>query len=391
MSFDHITDRRGTNSTKWDGMARSNGGVSAADGIAMWIADMDFTAPAFLQEATQSLLEKANYGYFTGDGELKKAVANWMHTRHGWTADPAHMFSTFGLGNAIGLSIQTMTKPEDEIIIFTPVYHEFTVKINKSGRGLKESPLVIRDGIYHMDLDALEASLSGREKMLIFCTPHNPAGRIWTPDEIRALADFCVRHDLILISDDIHHDLSYPGQTFVPVPVAAPHVTDRLIMLTSASKTFNIAGSRLGTVTIPSDDLRARFSALFRALDMSPNLLGTVLTEAAYSERGAEWVDQLRAYLAENSRIFLEGMAQIPGLAPMPMQSTYLTWVDFANTGMEMTEVLRRVREEARIAPSIGAEFGTGGETFLRFNIGTQRARVLEALDRLHDAFSDLQ
>ncbi|WP_299843658.1 MalY/PatB family protein [uncultured Roseovarius sp.] len=391
MSFDHIIDRRGSNCTKWDMMSAPSIGVPAEDGLAMWIADMDFAAPDFLQEATQGLLDKANYGYFIGEDPLKDKIANWMQTRHGWTVDPAAMFSTYGLGNGIGICLQALTQPEDEVIIFTPVYHEFTVKVKKSGRTLKESPLVIRDGVYHMDLAALEASMTGREKLMIFCSPHNPAGRIWTPEEMRALAAFCARHDLILLSDDIHHDLIYPGETYVPMPVAAPEVLDRLVMLTSASKTFNIAGSRLGTISIPDENLRARFGKLFRALDISPNLLGVVLTGAAYSDRGAAWLDDLRPYLAENSRVFLDGMAQIPGVTPMPMQSTYLTWVDFTNTGMEMSEVIRRVRQDARIAPSVGAEFGTGGESFLRFNIGTPRARVTEAVERLQQAFSDLQ
>lgn len=391
MSFDQIVDRRGSNCVKWDGMAHTAGGVTSDDAIAMWIADMDFVAPDFLQEATRGLLDKANYGYFTGEGEMKQAVAAWMQSRHGWAADPRAMFSTYGLGNGIAICLQALTQPEDEVIIFTPVYHEFTVKVNKSGRTLRESPLVIRDGVYHMDLDALEASMTGREKVVIFCSPHNPAGRIWTREELNALADFCIRHDLILLSDDIHHDLTYPGEIYTPIPVAAPQVMDRLVMLTSASKTFNVAGARLGTITIPDETLRARFFKLFHALDMSPNLLGVVLTQAAYSDEGAAWLDLLKAYLAENSRVFTEGMSGIPGVTAMPMQSTYLTWVDFTNTGMEMSEVVRRVREDARIAPSIGAEFGSGGETFLRFNIGTPKSRVTEAVERLQKAFADLQ
>ncbi len=391
MSFDTIIDRRGSNSVKWDAMAHTAGGVLSDDAIAMWIADTDFAAPDFLQEATQGLIDKANYGYFTGEARLKHTIAGWMQTRHGWTVDPAAMFSLHGLGNGIAVCLQAFTEPGDEVIIFTPVYHEFTAKIRKSGRGLRESPLVIRDGVYHMDLDALAASMTGREKVLLFCSPHNPAGRIWTADELRDLAAFCARHDLILLSDEIHHDLTFPGETHIPLPVAAPEVTERLVMLTSASKAFNIAGARLGTVSVPGEDLRERFAARFGALDISPNLLGVVLTKAAYSGRGAAWLDRLRPYLAENSRLFLAGMAEIAGVTPMPMQSTYLSWVDFTDTGMEMDEVLRRVREEARIAPSVGPEFGTGGAHFLRFNIGTPRARVIEAVERVQNAFADLQ
>lgn len=389
--FDKAIDRVGTQSTKWDAMQAAQG-VAPEDGIAMWVADMDFAAADVLQDATRGLLDKANYGYFTGETEMKDAVAWWMETRHGWQADPAHMFSTAGLGNAIAICLQTFTDPGDEVVIFTPVYHEFTNKIVNAGRTVRESPLVIdEDGVYRMDLDALGTSLSGKEKMLLFCSPHNPAGRIWTVEEQQALAAFCARHDLILVSDEIHHDLVYPGQTHVPMPVAAPDVCERLIMLTSSSKTFNTAGSRLGTVTIPGADLRTRFATMLNALNLQANLLGCVLTQAAYSPRGAAWVDHLTAYLDGNRAAFLDGMSQIPGLRAMPMQATYLAWVDFTNTGMDMQEVLRRVKTDARIAPSIGAEFGTGGETFLRFNLAMPRARLDTAITRLQTAFADLQ
>ena len=390
MDFDEVIDRRGTGSNKWDGMAASTG-VTASDGLAMWVADMDFRAPDFLQNAVKTMLETANYGYFTGLESFREAVCWWMQTRHSWHIQPEWIFTTYGLGNGIGVCLQTYTDPGDEVIIFTPVYHEFTKKIWNSGRVVQECPLAIENGVYHMDFDAYEARMTGRERAVLFCSPHNPAGRIWTPGEQRQLVDFCNRHNLILISDEIHHDLVYPGQEHVPLLIAAPEAQDRTIMLTSSSKTFNTAGSRLGCVIVADPDLRSRFAATMKALDISPNLLGVRLTEAAYSPDGAKWVDALTAYLHENHRVFLEGAAHIPGVVAMPMQSTYLTWLNFENTGMAMAEVIRRVHEDARIAPSIGADFGTGGETYLRFNIGTPRANVNEAVARLRDAFSDLQ
>ena len=389
MSFDTLIDRRGTNATKWDNM-QAYSGVSPEDGIAMWIADMDFAAPDFLQEAVQGLIEKANYGYFASDAEASQAAAWWMQHRHGWAVDPATMTSTLGLGHAIALLLETFTAPGDEVIIFTPVYPEFPYKIQSGGRVVNESPLVIRDGIYHMDLDALEAGLSGREAAVLISSPHNPAGRVWTADELRALAALCDRHDLLLLVDEIHHDLIYPGQTFASFLPTVPDAANRAMVLTAASKTFNTAGARHGVVTIPNPDLRARFRKALNVHQTQPNLLGVALTAAAYSPRGAQWVDELVAYIDANHRLFLDGMAQIPGVKSMPMQSTYLAWTDFSGTGMEMDEVLRRVRQDARVAPSVGG-FGTGDETFLRFNIGTPRARLEEALERLQKAFSDLQ
>ena len=390
MNFDEIIDRRGTGSSKWDKM-EAYGGVSPEDGIAMWVADMDFRAADVLQEAVEGLLKRANYGYFTGDGEMNEAVSWWMKERHGWNADPEHMSSTYGLGHAIALILETYTNPGDEIIIFTPVYHEFTVKINLANRIVHESPLKIVDGVYHMDFEALEAGLTGKEKAVLISSPHNPAGRIWTASELCQLADFCERHDLMMISDEIHHDLVYPGQHFTPFLVAAPEAADRTFVLTAASKTFNTAGARLGTVTITEPEKRKRFREALMAHQTQPNLLGVELTKAAYSPRGAAWVDELVAYIDGNQRLFREGISEIPGLVVMPMQSTYLAWVDFTNTGMTMDEATRRVRVGARIAPSIGSEFGTGGESFLRFNIGTPRPRLEEAVGRLQEAFADLQ
>ncbi|KJS41298.1 PatB family C-S lyase [Roseovarius sp. BRH_c41] len=390
MNFDEIIDRRGTGSSKWDRM-HAYGGVSPDDGIPMWVADMDFRAADVLQEAMQDLIERGNYGYFAGDEDMNAAVAWWMHERHGWTVNPDHMSSTAGLGHAIALILETYTDPGDEVIIFTPVYHEFTHKIKLTKRVVHEAPLIIENGVYHMDLDALEAGLTGKERMMLISSPHNPAGRIWTPDELRHLADICARHDLIMVADEIHHDLVYPGQTFTSFLKAAPEAADRTFVLTAASKTFNTAGARLGTVTIPNPELRKRFRQALLEHQTQPNLMGVALTRAAYSPGGADWVDGLVAYIEGNHRLFLDGIAQIPALKGMPMQSTYLAWVDFAATGMEMTEVLRRVHEDARVVPSVGAHFGSGGETFLRFNIGTPRARVAEAVERLQSAFADLQ
>ena len=390
MNFDEVIDRRGTNCSKWDRM-QAYSGVAPEEGIAMWVADMDFRAADVLQEAVQGLMEQANYGYFASDDAMREAVAWWMRTRHGWAAEPGWMSTTGGLGHAIALIIETFTEPGDEIVIFTPVYHEFTSKIRNCGRVVHEAPLVIRDGVYHIDFDALEAGLTGRERAMLIASPHNPAGRIWTAAELRQMAGFCEAHDLLMIADEIHHDLIFPGQRFTSCLVAAPEAADRTLVLSAASKTFNIAGARTGTVTIPEAAKRERFRDALHVHQTQPNLFGIALTRAAYSPRGAAWVDALVAYLAGNARLFVDAMAQIPGLRPMPMQSTYLAWVDFADTGMQMAEVLDRVHETARIAPSRGAGFGTGGERFLRFNLGTARPRLHEAVARLQTAFSDLQ
>ncbi|WP_425092779.1 MalY/PatB family protein [Tropicimonas sp. S265A] len=391
MDFDTPKDRRGTDCSKWDLMEPAFG-VPTDEGLAMWIADMDFAPAPFLQNAVQGLLERGDYGYFCGLERYTQAIQWWMRTRHGWDVDTDAMFTTYGLGNGIAITLNALTSPGDEVITFTPVYHEFAIKIGKTGRVVKELPLVQdAGGLYRMDFDHYETLLSGRERLVMLCSPHNPAGRVWTREELRALAAFCEKHDLLLISDEIHMDLTYGGQTHLPMPVAAPEITDRLVMTTSASKTFNIAGARTGTISVLGETLREKFRAFFRGLDMQPNLFGVRLTEAAYTPEGAAWVDQLTAYLEGNYRLFEAGVNAIPGLKLMPMQGTYLSWVDFSGTGMERAEFSARVAERAKIAATPGHTLGTGGETFLRFNLGTQRAQVEAAVSRLQDAFSDLQ
>ncbi len=390
IDFDTVIDRRGTNSAKWDGM-ESTFGVSPNDGLAMWIADMDFAAPAFLQDALHRQLDIANYGYFSGTSAYYDAIANWMQTRHSWAADPSWMFTTYGLGHGIATAIQCFTDLDDHVAIFSPVYHEFAVKIGKTGRQLTELPLTKRSGIYEMDFEAYEALMTGKERMILISSPHNPAGRVWTHQELKDLAAFCIKHDLLMVSDEIHHDLVFPDQKHIPMPVAAPEIIDRLIMATSGSKTFNIAGARTGCISIPDAELRKRFAKFHRSFDINPNLFGVILTQAAYSEEGAHWVDALCGYLKGNADLLIDGVNTLPGITAMPMQSTYLSWVDFEDTGMDRKELHKRIYKTAKIAATPGHTLGTGGEHFMRFNIGTARANIHEAIDRLHKAFGDLQ
>jgi len=242
-----------------------------------------------------------------------------------------------------------------------------------------------------MNFDAYDAMMTGREKMVILCSPHNPGGRVWTRDELQQVADFAKRHDLILVSDEIHHDLVFSGHQHTVMDLVDPGIRDRLIMMTATTKTFNIAGSHSGNVIIPDDALRATFAARMNALGISPNSFGLFMAEAAYSPAGAEWLDALIQYLEGNRTLFDQTIAEIPGLQSMPLQSTYLAWVDFSGTGMTRQEFTKRVEQDARIAANHGPTFGTGGETYLRFNLATPRSTVETACVRLKSAFADLQ
>ena len=390
MDFDEVIDRRGTHSSKWDTMEELYG-VSPDNGLSMWVADMDFRAPKIIQEKLHGINSHGIYGYYGDYKEYNNSIKWWMKNRHNWEIDTSWIFTTHGLVNGTGLCIDAFTKPGDGIILFTPVYYQFSNLVEAARRKVVECPLKLIDNHYHFDFVAYERNLSGDEKMVILCSPHNPGGRVWTKNELQEVAKFAKKHDLVLVSDEIHHDLVYPNKSHTVMPIANPSVCDRLVMMTATTKTFNIAGAHSGNVIISNPNLRQNFSQRIKALGISPNSFGLFMATAAYSPEGAEWLDELLHYIDGNRVIFDKEVNKIPGLSSMPLEGTYLAWVDFSGTGMEEEEFIYRVQEKAKIAVNHGSTFGTGGEKFLRFNLATPRTLVVEATKRLKDAFSDLQ
>lgn len=386
--FDRPTQRRGTHSLKWDSM-EARTGVAAANGLPMWVADMDFPAPPSVQEVLGRYAEHGIYGYFGDDREYRAAIVWWMREQHGWSIQPEWIFTTHGLVNGTALCIQTWSQPGNGVVLLTPVYHMFAQVIRASGRRVVECPLVIdAEGRYALDIAAWDDQLDGSERMLILCSPHNPGGRVWTPDELAALAEWARRHDWVVVSDEIHHDLVLPGHRHYVLDPLCPDLRPRLVTLTSASKTFNLAGGHTGNVIIADAELRTAFTRTLDALGIGPNAFGLHLATAAYSRQGRAWLDALIPYLARNIEAFAAGVNAIEGLRVMPQQATYLAWVDFSASQLPMTECLRRVEQVAAIAVNRGTPFGLGGESSLRFNLATQHDRVLEAVKRMQDAFA---
>lgn len=389
--FDEVIDRIGTHCSKWDDMEGAYGVAPDEGGLAMWVADMDFRPPQAVQQVVENAARHGIYGYPGSNAPYLAAIGWWMENRHGWKIDTSWILTAAGLVNGVAMALDAYTRPGDGVIVMSPVYHAFGRVIRAAGRELVELPLAMQDGIYRMDWSRWETMLGGNERLLILCSPHNPGGRVWTEDELREVADFCTRHDLILVSDDIHADLVMPGHKHRMIATVVPEIHDRLVTLTAATKTFNIAGAHIGNAIIADDGLRARFRGALMARGVSAGFMGMDMVAAAYSPEGAAWVDALVDYLDGNRRLFDQGVNAIPGLTSMPLQATYLSWVDFAGTGMSTAEFTARVEKSARIAVNHGTTFGPGGDSFLRFNIATPRARVAEAVARLQDAFSDLQ
>ena len=391
FDFDRVIQRRGTHATKWDNMARLSG-IKAPDAIAMWVADMDFAAPPGVTDALAEMTKHGVYGYYADTGSWAASLADWMVRRHGVRIDPAWVSQTPGVVSALGLILQAISAPGDEVVAFSPVYHAFRRVILANDRRILDARLVEANGRYAMDLDALRSQLTPRTKVVFFCSPHNPGGTVWSPAEIRALAAFCAEHNLILVSDEIHYDLVFPGAKHTPTMVAAPEIADRLITTVAATKTFNLAGAHVGACITSNAALKRAIDARVMAGGLgSYNSFGMIATEAAW-RTGDAWLDALLPYLARSRDLFDARIeAAAPGARSMRLAATYLAWVDFSGTGLPAEDVAARVKDRARIFASPGPQFGPGGETWLRFNFATPRPILEEALGRLEEAFHDLR
>src|SRR5579872_288730 len=391
FDFDRVIERRGTHSSKWDHIARLSG-IKSADAIPMWVADMDFAAPPGVTEALSGELQCAVHGYFADTGSWAAALVDWMARRHGVKFDPAWVSPTPGIVSGLGLILQAVSGPDDEVVVFPPAYHAFRRIIRANERRILDAQLVESAGRYVMDLDALRARLSPQTKVVFLCSPHNPGGTVWSAAELRALGALCAERDLILVSDEIHCDLVFAGAKHTPTMAAAPEIADRLITCVAATKTFNLAGAHVGACITSNAALKRRLDARIAASGLgSYNRFGMIATEAAW-RTGEAWLDALLPYLAENRKIFDARIeAAAPGARSMHLDGTYLAWVDFSGTGLAPEDVAARVRDGARLFVSPGEQFGPGGETWLRVNFATPRPLLDEALSRLEDAFSDLR
>ncbi len=391
FDFDRVIERRGTHASKWDNIARLSG-IGSPDAIPMWVADMDFAAPPGVTSALTAEIQRAVHGYYADTGSWATALADWMARRHGVQIDPSWVSPTPGIVSGLGLILQAVSAPGDEVVVFPPAYHAFRKIIVANERCILDVQLVETAGRYAMDLDALRRKLTPRTKVVFLCSPHNPGGTVWSAAELRALGLLCAERDLFLVSDEIHCDLIFDGAKHTPTMAAAPEIADRLITCVAATKTFNLAGAHVGACITANAVLKRRLDARIAASGLgSYNRFGMIATEAAW-RTGEMWLDALLPYLAKNRDLFdAQIQAAAPGARSMHLDGTYLAWVDFSGTNQPPEEIDFRVKDRARIFASPGDQFGPGGATWLRFNFATPRSVLEEALVRLEDAFGDLR
>ncbi|MEM1272670.1 MAG: aminotransferase class I/II-fold pyridoxal phosphate-dependent enzyme [Pseudomonadota bacterium] len=389
MDFDTDIKRRQTACASFKLEAKF--GWTADDAIPMWIADSDFATAPCVNEALSQAVAHGAYSYGYDRDAYHAAVVWWMGQQLGWQISPDWVVPAQGLGHAIATALDIWSEPGEGVCYFTPVYHEFRLKTERAHRRPVPMPMALVDGRYVIDWDAAEAAITPDTRVLLFCSPQNPSGRIWTVAEQRLVAAFAAKHDLILISDEVHADLLFGDAEHVPMDVAAPEHRDRTITLHAASKAFNLAGLRVGQYIISDPALREKVIDRMTALNFDPSTLGILATTRAFSPLGAEWLAAQLEYLDGNRRVFDDGINAIPGLKSMALHSTFLPWVDFAGTGMSPEEITARIHGQARIGSAPGTWFGPGGETFHRFNLAMPRAWIEDCVTRMQHAFSDLQ
>lgn len=376
--FDGIIPRRGTNSYKWDSFAEENV-------LPMWVADMDFhTAPAIV-EALQKRVAHGIFGYTKVPDAYYEAVVRWFGDRHRWQVDPRWIVYTSGVVPALSAIIKALTVPSDRVIVQTPAYNCFYSSIRNNGCELSANNLVCRDGRYTVDFAGLEEKAADpKAKILLLCNPHNPVGRVWTPEELRQIGDICLRNGVFVIADEIHCELTYEGYDYTPFASLSERFLQNSATCVSPSKAFNLAGLQIANIIAADDDVRRRID---RAININEvcdvNPFGVVATIAAYNESGA-WLDELRKYLWGNYEYLCRFFAgRLPEYPVLPLEGTYLVWIDCRASGIGSDEITLRLREQQRLIVNSGTMYGSGGEGFIRLNIACPRTLLADGLERI--------
>lgn len=380
--LDAPVNRLGTDCEKWDRLEQHFG---RGDLIAMWVADMDFrTVP----EVTQAIIRRAEHGIFgyTDDGEAsREAEAGWLKRRHGLTVDQNWMLYSPGVVDSLFFCVEALTVPGDGVLVQPPVYGPFYEAVRLFGRKLVRNPLVRGADGWHMDFDDLEAKLSQGVKLMLLCSPHNPVGRVWRREELQKVVDLTRRYGVILVSDEIHADFALGERP--QVRVLSLQGADRCVMLTSATKSFNLAGLRQSSIIAPDAELREKLAgALKRAHASSPNIFGSIAQTAAY-RHGDAWMDAVVEYVRENRDYVVNALGEaLPQIGCRPQEGTYLMWLDFTGLGMGHEAVKDMLINRARVAMNDGLFFGEEGRGWFRMNLATPRANVTGTVEHLIDA-----
>ena len=387
-NFDTHIDRTGTGALKIDALAPRWG---RTDLLPLWVADMDFSTPDFILDALRDRLAHPILGYTAEPADYRPAIVDWMAAHHDWRIAPEWISFVPGVAKGIAFVLDAFTQPGDKILIQPPVYHLFRLTIERTGRTVVDNPLRMReDGQYEMDFDQLAAVAEGC-KVLVLCNPHNPGGRCWDRATLARLAEFCAERKILVVSDEIHADLALFGARHCPFADVSACAAANSITLGAPTKTFNLAGVVSSYAIVPDDGLRQRFFDWLQARELNePTVFAPIATVAAFRQ-GEKWRREMLAYVEDNIR-FVESYCRehLPAVRPIRPEASFLVWLDCRELGLAHDDLLDLFVDKARLALNDGEMFGTGGAGFMRLNVGTARAVLEQAMERLAAAVAQL-
>ena len=381
-NFDEIIERRGTNSVKWDGVKNIWG---RDDLLPMWVADMDFRTPPFVMDALKKRLEHEVLGYTFACEEWYTSICAWLRDRHGWDISREMLTFVPGIVRGQAFALQCFTNPGDKVMVMTPVYHPFFLVTERMGREVVYSPLELCDGQYQIDFERFRKDIQDC-KVLILCNPHNPAGRVWTREELSRIGKICIRNGLIVVSDEIHCELVFPGYTFTPFASISEEFLRHSVTCLSPSKAFNIAGLQIANIVCYDENLRRKID---RAININEvcdvNPFGVIATIAAYNE-GEEWLSQLIDYLWQNYLYMKDFCGKyLPDFPITLLEGTYLVWMDCRKLGKSSEELEHLLIEKAKLWLNAGTMYGAEGEGFMRWNIACPRSSLIKGVELFRD------
>ncbi len=381
-NFDRLTDRRGTGSLKWDVPERE---------LPMWVADMDFETAPEIREALEKRVEHGIFGYCVVTGEWYDAYADWWSSRHHFAMEKDWLIFCTGVVPAISSTVRKLTTVGENVLVQTPVYNIFFNSIRNNGRNILESPLVYENGVYSIDFEDLEEKLANPQTtLMLLCNPHNPVGKIWDRETLARIGELCARHHVLVLSDEIHCDLTDPGYEYVPFASVSEICRDNSITCFAPTKAFNLAGLQTAAVMAPNPVIRHKLNRGLNTDEVAePNAFAVEAAVAAFG-KGGEWLEELREYLFENKqcvRRFLE--AELPEIKVVPSCATYLLWLDCSAVAEDAGELAAFIRQDSGLYLTEGEEYGACGKAFIRLNAACPRQRLQEGLKRLKDSMTN--
>ena len=382
--FDKMTERRNTGSLKWDVPERE---------LPMWVADMDFeTAP----EIREAILERAAHGIFGYNivtEDWYEAYTGWWSRRHHFTFEKDWLIFSTGVLPIISSTVRKLTTPGENVLVQTPVYNMFFNSIRNNGRNILESPLVYNGGEYSVDFDDLEKKLSDPQTaMMILCNPHNPVGKIWNRDTLAKIGELCARHHVLVLSDEIHCDMTDPGCEYVPFASVSETCRDNSVTCIAPTKTFSIPGIQTAAAVVPNPVLRHKVNRAMNTDEVAePNSFAVCAAVAAF-DRGEPWLEELRRYLADNKQLVRDFAAEhLPEIHVVSSQATYLLWLDCSGVTDDAAKLVHFIRKHSGLYLTEGGEYGAPGKKFIRLNTACPRKRLLEGMERLRDSVKEFQ